>query len=105
MTHNWDINFTYYSIVYDYYLLGCIISPTVTALCTQSSGEYSPSEVLKRLHESLATPPDITTLRVNTHRHKAEDALETTSIIIESVTYKSLIFEIFQRDCYVCLSM
>ena len=33
------------------------------------------SEVFEKLHESFGAPPDITTLRVNTIRHKIEDAV------------------------------
>ena len=35
-----------------------------------------PSDTLQKLCESLAVPPDITTLRVNTHQSTVEDAVE-----------------------------
>ena len=48
----------------------------------QSTGPYSPSEVFEKLQESLATPPDITTLRVKTNRHMIEDAVEIITEIL-----------------------
>jgi hypothetical protein len=48
-----------------------------------------PSEILQKLCESLAVPPDITTLRVNTQRSKTEDAIEAISKILIRVRNNS----------------
>ena len=55
-------------------------------LVLQSTGPYPPSEVLEKLHECLAAPPDITTLRVNTLRYTVEDSVDIISKIIAQVS-------------------
>ena len=51
----------------------------------QYTEAHLPSEVFEKLHESFAAPPDITTLRVNTIRHKVEDAVAVVSEVVSHV--------------------
>ena len=66
-----------------------------------------PSEILQELCESLAVPPGITTLRVNTQRSKVEDAVEAISKILTRVrnigNHVASLFTIGYLQCK-CLS-